>query len=167
MTQNSAVAGHLTSRVAAVGLLAVAAYAALAAVQIFVLNPLAAVPGASLSAIYAEMDSAGERMPVTIPVVVFSLGLGVAIVVALLSIRSKLEPAHSAMLFLLLLVIGAPGYFVASFGPGMNLADAFMIGGGDHSGWSTVLYATSLAAAIATPVLALRLGGRTPALVKA
>ena len=43
----------LTRRIAALGTLAVVAYAALAAVQILVLNPLAAVPGRTLPQIEA------------------------------------------------------------------------------------------------------------------
>lgn len=151
----------------AVGVIAVIVYAALAALQILVLNPVAAVPGSSLAAIYAEMDAAGETMPVTMPLLILGFGVAAAIVVAVLSIRSRLEPAHSALLFLLLLVLGAPGYFVASFGPGMNLADTFMIGGGDYSKWSLVLFAVSLAAAAAAVVLALRMRGPHPAVVKA
>ncbi len=151
----------------AVGVIAVIVYAALAALQILVLNPVAAVPGSSLAAIYAEMDAAGETMPVTMPLLILGFGVAAAIVVAVLSIRSRLEPAHSALLFLLLLVLGAPGYFVASFGPGMNLADTFMIGGGDYSRWSLVLFAVSLAAAAAAVVLALRMRGPHPAVVKA
>ncbi|MGX1792545.1 hypothetical protein ACWIDW_06335 [Microbacterium sp. NPDC055312] len=151
----------------AVGVIAVIVYAALAALQILVLNPVAAVPGSSLAAIYAEMDAAGETMPVTMPLLILGFGVAAAIVVAVLSIRSRLEPAHSALLFLLLLVLGAPGYFVASFGPGMNLADTFMIGGGDYSRWSLVLFAVSLAAAAAAVMLALRMRGPHPAVVKA
>ncbi|QMU96455.1 hypothetical protein FVO59_03950 [Microbacterium esteraromaticum] len=156
----------LTPRVAAAGLVVVTAYAALAALQIFVLNPLAAVPGASLSAVYAEMDAVGETMPVAMPAVVLGIGVVAAVVVAVLSIRSRLEPAHSALLFLLLLVFGTPGYFVASFGPGMNLADTFMISGADYSRWSLVLYAVSMAAVVAVVVLVTRLALRRPAVVK-
>ncbi|WP_313354579.1 hypothetical protein [Microbacterium sp.] len=156
-----------TSSIVVVGVLAVAAYAALAAVQILVLNPLAAVPGEKIAAIYADMDAAGETMPVTMPLLILGIGVAAAIVVAVLSIRSRLEPAHSALLFLLLLMLGAPGYFVASFGPGMNLADTFMIGGADYSRWSLVLFAVSLAAAAAAVVLALKTRGPRPAVVKA
>lgn len=149
------------------GAIAVIVYAALAALQILVLNPLAAAPGSSLAAIYAEMDAAGETMPVAMPLLILGIGVAAAIVVAVLSIRSRLEPTHSALLFLLLLVLGAPGYFVASFGPGMNLADTFMIGGADHSRWSLVLFAVSLGAAAAAVVLALTMRGPRPAVVKA
>ncbi|PKI91630.1 hypothetical protein CW368_06880 [Actinomycetales bacterium SN12] len=156
-----------TSRVSVIGLIAVTAYAVLAALQILVLNPLAAVPGASLGGIYAEMDAVGETMPVTLPLLLLSVGVVAAIVVAVLSIRARLQPAHSALLFLLLLILGTPGYFVASFGPGMSIADAFGIGGGDHSRWSFLLYAVSLAAGVAAVVLALRTRVLRPAVVKA
>lgn len=155
-----------TSSVVVVGVLAVAAYAVLAAVQILVLNPLAAVPGERIAAIYAEMDAAGETMPVMMPLLVLAVGVAAAVVVAVLSIRSRLEPAHSALLFLLLLIFGTPGYFVASFGPGMNLADTFMISGGDHSRWSLLLYAASLGAAVAAVILALRMRRPRPLAVK-
>ncbi|WP_336644465.1 hypothetical protein [Microbacterium sp. USHLN186] len=156
-----------TLRVALGGVAAVTTYALIAAVQILVLNPLAAVPGSSLAAIYAEMDAVGETMPVTMPLLLLGAGVVAAIAVAVLSIRSRLEPTLSALLFLLLLIIGTPGYFVASFGPGMNLADAFMISGGDHSRWSLLLYAVSLVAAVAAVVLATRMRGSRPAVVKA
>ncbi|MFJ4046163.1 hypothetical protein ACIPV2_10505 [Microbacterium sp. NPDC089987] len=156
-----------TSRVSVIGLIVVTAYAVLAALQILVLNPLAAVPGASLGGIYTEMDAVGETMPVTMPLLLLGAGVVAAIVVAVLSIRSRLEPAHSALLFLLLLILGTPGYFVASFGPGMSIADAFGIGGGDYSRWSLLLYAVSLAAGVAAVVLALRARVPRPAVVKA
>ncbi|MFS2242360.1 hypothetical protein [Microbacterium sp. OR16] len=156
-----------TAQVAVIGVTTVTAYAGLAALQILVLNPLAAAPGSSLGAIYAEMDAAGETMPVTMPLLMLGAGVAAAIAVAVLSIRSRLAPALSALLFLLLLVFGTPGYFVASFGPGMNLADTFMISGGDHSRWSLVLHAVSLGAAAAAVVLALRMRRRPPLAVKA
>ena len=159
--------GVTTPGVAVIGLIAVTAYAALAALQILVLNPLAAVPGASLGGIYAEMDAVGETMPVTMPLLMLGVGVAAAVVVAVLSIRSRLEPAHSALLFLLLLIFGTPGYFVASFGPGMSIADAFGLGGADHSRWSLLLYAVSLAAAVGAVVLAMRMRGPRPTVVKA
>ena len=51
-----------TQRVALVGTLAVLAYAALAGLQILVLNPLAAVPGRTLPQIEAEMARWGESL---------------------------------------------------------------------------------------------------------
>ncbi|MDF2509593.1 MAG: hypothetical protein K0Q52_3452 [Microbacterium sp.] len=134
------------------GVLAVTAYAAWAAVQILVLNPLAAVPGRTLDQIRSEMSAAGEELlwePVA-----FILGIGVvlAVVVAIVSIRGRAHPMVPAMSFLALLMLGAFGYFAASFGPGMSLADTFGIGGADYSPWARPLYAVSLLAGAALVV---------------
>lgn len=132
-----------------VGVLAVTVYAAWAALQILVLNPLAAVPGRTLDEIRAEMSAAGEVLlwePVA-----FILGIGVvlAVVGAVVSIRGHAHPMVPAMSFLALLMLGAPGYFAASFGVGMSLADTFGISGGDYSPWARPLYAVSLLAGAA------------------
>ncbi len=44
---------------------------------------------------------------------------------------------------LAVLALGAPAYFWGAFGMGMDLADTFMITGGDHSAVPPVLYAVS------------------------
>ena len=64
-----------------------------------------------------------------------------------------------------LLAFGAPAYFIASFGPGMALADTYLTPGADHSGWSFVLYGVSAGAIVVAAVLALvpqRGAGRQP-----
>ena len=113
---------------AAVGTGLVVAYAFLAALQILVLNPLASVPGKNLGEIYAEVEAAGESMGVW--VVIANLLLGPAIAITLLVLRARrrpMQPARAtAIPYLALLVLGAPAYFWASFGPGMSLADTFM-----------------------------------------
>ncbi|UNK71235.1 hypothetical protein [Microbacterium sp. H1-D42] len=149
-----------TKRVAMIGVAVVTAYAALAAVQILVLNPLAAVPGAQLGAIYAEMAAAGETMPVVQTLVFLALGVVIAVVVAVLSIRSRLDALVTALLFCIVLALGVPAYFVASFGPGMNLADTFAISGADGSPWAAPLYIVSLLASGAIVGLAVRLARR-------
>lgn len=121
------------------------------------LNPLAAVPDASLGAIYAEMDAVGETMPIWMALGWLGLGVALAVVVAVVSVRSRLRAMHAALLFLIVIAFGAFGYFAASFGPGMSLADAFMIGGGDHSSGSVVLYVVSLLAAGSAIGLTVRL----------
>ena len=67
---------------AIVGTVVIMAYALFAAVQILVLNPLAAVPGASLRDIYAHVAEAGDSMGVL--VVLASLAVGPGIAIALL-----------------------------------------------------------------------------------
>ncbi|WP_258134191.1 hypothetical protein [Microbacterium sp. MYb45] len=134
------------------GVLAVTAYAAWAALQILVLNPLAAVPGRTLDEIRAEMSAVGEDL--LWEPVFFILGIGVvlAVVVAVVSIRGRADPVIPAMSFLALLMLGTLGYFVASFGPGMSLADTFGIGGADYSPWARPLYAVSALAGAAIAV---------------
>ncbi|TQL84496.1 hypothetical protein [Microbacterium saperdae] len=127
-----------------VGVVAVTLYAAFAAVQILVLNPLAAMPGLTLDEIRGRMSGAGEA--VGQPMVLGILGAGVvfAIGVAVVAIVRGAHPIVTTMCFLAVLAGGAPAYFVAAFGPGMALADTFMIGGGDASHWSLVLYVISV-----------------------
>lgn len=130
--------------VAVVGTGVVVAYALLAAVQILVLNPLAAVPGAELSQIYADVAAAGESMGA--PLVLASLAVGPIVAIGLLVRtwrRSDGEARIVATQYLALVALGALGYFWASFGPGIALADTYLISGGDHSEWSAPLRATS------------------------
>lgn len=131
------------------GVAAVVAYAALAATQILVLNPLAAAPGRTLGEIRTALSGAGESlMP---GAVFFILGIGVVLAVglAVIAIVGRARPEPVAAVFLALLMLGAPGYFVASFGAGMALADTFGIGGADYSPWARPLYVVSALAAIA------------------
>lgn len=120
--------------VAVVGTVVVVAYALLAAVQILVLNPLAAVPGAELSQIYADVSAAGESMGA--PLVLAGLAVGPVVAVGLL-LRTRRRPDGEARIvavqYLALVALGAFGYFWASFGPGMALADTYGISGGDHA----------------------------------
>ena len=136
-----------TVGIAICGTLLITAYAVLAALQIIVLNPLAAVPGATLDEIHEEMARMGESPG--IPVTIAILGLGVLLAGALLvliAVRADATPFAAATACLLMLVLGAPAYFIASFGPGMALADAFLISGADSSPWAIPLYMTSGAA---------------------
>ena len=130
--------------VAVIGTVVVVAYALLAAVQILVLNPLAAVPGAELSQIYADVSAAGESMGA--PLVLAGLAVGPVVAVGLL-LRTRRRPDGEARIvavqYLALVALGAFGYFWASFGPGMALADTYGISGGDHSPWATPLQAVS------------------------
>ncbi|MEV8172657.1 hypothetical protein [Microbacterium sp. NPDC077486] len=149
------------------GVLAVTAYAALAAVQILVLNPLAAAPGGlSLDEVRAAMSNAGESlMPQT---VLGILGAGVCLGVgtAVVCLLTRAPAVVAGMTFLALLMGGAPAYFVASFGPGMGLADTFGISGADASPWALPLYAVSALSAVGVLVgaaLTSRRRGPSPA----
>lgn len=144
------------------GILLVAAYAGLGALQILVLNPLAAAPGLTLDEIHAALAATGESVSPVSVIIFVCLGLLLACAVGGYAITAPhASPVLVAILVLLIIAFGAPAYFAASFSTGMSLADTFLISGGDHSGWSTLLYvmsATALGWAIVLPMV---LAGRT------
>lgn len=127
-----------------VGVLAVLAYAALAAVQILVLNPLAAAPGRTLDEIRFAMSDAGESLMPGQTFFILGVGVALAVVLAVVVVGTGAHPLVPVLGFLALLMLGAIGYFAASFGAGMGLADAFGISGGDHSPWALPLYVVSV-----------------------
>ena len=141
--------------VAIVGAAAVVAYALLAALQILVWNPQAAVPGAKLDQIYAEVAAAGESMGAG--TVIALLAVGPLIALALLGAvgrRPDRKAKEVGVPFLALLALGAPALFWAEIGPAVALADTYFVSGGDHSPWSVPLYLASGLAVIALVGLA-------------
>ena len=140
----------------------VAALAVLSALQIFVLNPLAAAPdGRGLGRVYADLGAAGEGgFPFVLSALILAAGLGVAaILVFIVWRREEVDPLAVLALGLASLVAATPAYFIASFGMGMALADTYGIGGADHSPWARPIYvlsALALAALVAVVVLLLR-----------
>ena len=87
-------------------------------------------------------------------------GLGVAAILWFLTWRrEEVDPLAVLALGLASLVAASPAYFMASFGPGMALADTYGIGGGDHSPWAWPIYVVSALASaglVAVVVLLLR-----------
>lgn len=140
----------------AVGVIVIAAYAAVGVLQILVWNPLAAVPGKSLEQIEAEMVAAGESLgePVVYGFAVIGAALAVAVLAAALLGRIK-RVRTAIILGLVLLILGAPAYWIASFTAGMSIADTFMTHGGDHAPWGGVLLRFSLGALPALLLVAL------------
>ncbi|SFS17085.1 hypothetical protein SAMN04487846_3445 [Microbacterium sp. cf046] len=140
--------------ISAAGTVLVTAYAALAALQILVLNPLAAAPGIDLNQIHADMAAVGESLNAPVAVGVLGLGIGLAILLfVLIAVRRDVTRTAAMFGYLVLLAFGAPAYFIASFGAGMGLADTYMIGGADYSPWALPLYLTSLLALLAALTL--------------
>lgn len=137
-----------TIMVSVAGVLAVALYAAWAAVQLLIVTPLAAMPGWSLDEIRRELSAHGESLSELSTLIILGVGPLLALVVAAVAIRSNAHPAIPAMSFLSLLMLGSPGVFVASFGPGMALADTFMIGGGYQLPGVLPLYAVGAVSGI-------------------
>lgn len=135
--------------IAALGTAAVTAYAVVMVLQIVVWNPLAAAPGLTLGEIRDVARSQGETVFTATPWVCAAIGLGLAAATLLWALLTRATSiAAIVVAFLAIIVGGAPAYFVASFGPGMALADAFGISGGDHAPAGSVLMVTSSAAAI-------------------
>lgn len=130
----------------------VTVYAVVGALHIMVWNPSAAVPGATLAEIRAEMavahEYAGTHLVVAWAVAGILLGAGLLFAALL----RKISAAGATILFLLVIVLGAPSMMFASFAPGMGLADTFDISGGDHAPWGSLLY---LASTVALLVLVL------------
>lgn len=136
--------------VAGVGLLAVAGYASVAALQIRVWNPLAAAPGRTLGQITAETEAAGQPLAPAMTSVV--LAIGVVLAAALYGyvvVAGALDAWFVCCLYLLLIVFGGFGYAFASFSPGMSLADTYGIGGADHAPGGVVLLLVSAVAFLA------------------
>lgn len=133
--------------VAGLGTLIVFAYALFAAIQILWLNPLAAVPGKQLGQIWADLAAANESMNAPTVLAVLAIGPILAILVLVVTaVRKDASPLIVLVSYLVLLMLGAIGYFVASFGPGMSFADTYGISGGDYSPWAGPLYGVSVAA---------------------
>lgn len=131
------------------GTAAVVAYAAFAALQIQVLNPLATVPGSTLREIHAAVGQSADTMGWGLMIVALLIGPLIAAAVALFGMRGLLRAGTVVMIMLALLALGSPAYFVASFPAGMTLADTFMVDGADHAPWANILHAVSLLAVVA------------------
>ncbi len=108
-------------------------HALLSAVQVLVLNPLAALPGRPLEEIYAGVTARGESMsvPTVVAALVLPLVLGVAVLAQ--TARSSLSRETSTGLLLGLVAFSAVTYWFASAGPAMALADAYLISGAPYS----------------------------------
>jgi hypothetical protein len=139
--------------VAVVGVLVVTLYAALLAVNALVLDPLAAVPGASLDEIHRHLDAQGFHVQTDIVVVIALASVGVVLAAGLsvLLLITRATAHVIATVLLAVVVMGGPASFWSGFALGMDVADAYGVGGGDHTIWAGVLYITSLVALIALP----------------
>ena len=99
--------------------------ALLAAVQILVWNPQAAVPGVGLDQIYADVAATGESMAAGM--VIAFLAVGPLLAIALLVGAWRRPEGRASVVgvpFLVLLALGAPAYFsaaVAGHGPGRHV----------------------------------------------
>jgi hypothetical protein len=158
--------------VAGVGVLVVAVYATLLVVVQLVLDPLAAVPGTPLGAIYDHLEQQGFDTcgDVVAVVVTASVGVVLAVVVAVVTVWRRVGSHFVTAWMLGLVAAGAVPFFVTGFQLGMDVADGYGVSGAAHTPWAGVLYLVSLAALVAVPVVlvvgerrrALRLHRPTP-----
>lgn len=139
--------------VGVVGFVLVVAYATTAALQILVWNPLAAAPGETLEEIYGFLAASGEQFSVPMVLGYLAIGPLFALAPLILSWWHGAGARGVAAAYCGLLAAGALGYFMAAFGPGMSLADAYGISGGDHTPVGLILGVVSLVALVAGVVL--------------
>ncbi|MBA8989047.1 hypothetical protein FHW23_000279 [Curtobacterium pusillum] len=141
--------------VAMVGVLVVTAYAALLAVNALVLDPLGAVPGTSLGAIYGHLERQGfdVRSDVVAVVVTAGIGVALAVAVAVVTLVRGTDVHFVAAWVLGIVAAGAVQVFGSGFQLGMDVADGYGVGGEDHTIWAGVLYVTSVIALVAIPVV--------------
>ncbi|MBF4614253.1 hypothetical protein [Curtobacterium sp. VKM Ac-1376] len=139
--------------VAVVGVSVVTLYAALLAVNALVLDPLGAVPGATLAEIDRHLDAQGFHVQTDIVVVIAlaSVGVVLAVVLSVLLLVTRAPTHVIAAVLLAVVVLGGPASFWSGFALGMDVADGFGTDGGDHTIWAGVLYVTSLVALVALP----------------
>lgn len=135
-----------------VGFLFIAAYSVAGLLQILVLNPLAAVPGATLDEINAQMERANDSLAAPMVIAWAAIGTLLAAGVLIGAHAQRLSAEAAAVLNLLIIVLAAPSHWFVSIPAGLGIADVFATTGGDHAPWGMVLYGVS-AAALAVLVL--------------
>lgn len=151
-----------TVRAAWVGFGLIACYAVVGALQILVWNPLAAVPGSTLTEIRAQLAGVNESTGTALVVVWAATGilLGAGVLVA--ALRRNISAVGATRLPLAIIVLGAPSMMIASFPAGMGLADTFGISGGDHAPWGALLYLVSAVALILLAFVLVRARPKPP-----
>lgn len=125
------------------GVVATVAYASVALLQILVWNPEAAVPGSAAADVWRAVGEANQGPPNAFVVGVIAMGPLLAVVLLVVYTVTGSGFWNTVAGYLGLLVAGLPGYFVASFGPGMGLADTYGISGGDFAPGGEVLFIVS------------------------
>jgi hypothetical protein len=145
---------RLTVWTGIVGFFLVSAYSVTGAFQILVWNPLAAVPGATLREIHAQMETTNESLAAPLVMTWAVIGPVLSAAVLIVALRGQLSSKQTMTFSLLLLVLAAPSHWCVSFPAGMGIADAFLTTGGDHAPWGIVLYFLS---ALALAALVVRL----------
>jgi uncharacterized membrane protein YuzA (DUF378 family) len=140
--------------VAVTGAVVVTAYAVLLALDALVLDPLTAVPGRSLSDVYAHVAAAGDSVvqDVSGVLVLALVGVALGVAAAVVGVVGRVPALQVALMHLVVVVLGALATFQSMFFLGFDVADAFATSG-LHSPWVRVLYGTSGLALLAIPTI--------------
>ncbi|WP_255316486.1 hypothetical protein [Nesterenkonia sp. Act20] len=149
-------ARNRTIQAGVVGFIVMAGYAVVGALQILVWNPLAAVPGATLSEINSELAQANETLAAPLVMAWAVIGVLLAAAVLLAALLGSIPRVRVVVTMnVLILVLAVPAHWIASFPAGMGIADTFATTGADHAPWGMVLYALSAAALVVLFVILL------------
>lgn len=141
--------------IALVGITLISVYALVAYLQIAFLNPQAAMAGMTADQIWAEVAASQGNTGLSSALIYLCLGPVLALTFAAVGVVwLSRSPLIVGGVYLLLLALGSPAYFVASFGPGMSLADTYGIGGADYAVWGVVLHVVSGIALVCSITLA-------------
>jgi hypothetical protein len=143
-----------------IGFLLVVTYAVVGAFQVLVWNPMAAVHGATLEEIRADMERANESLAAPLVSAWAITGTLLAAAVLIAAMRPSVSVKTIIVLNLLLLVLGAPSLWFVSFPAGMGIADTFATTGGDHAPWGSALYIVSAMALVALIFIVIRRKGK-------
>jgi hypothetical protein len=121
--------------------------------QVVLWNPLAKVPGLTLAEIHAAMAAADESSSPVPPLVWAVLWAAVAVVFLILcavpALVGWLPVRRIIVLGLVLVGAAASCHWIAAFGMGMSLADAFATSGGDAAPGGAIIAVLGQAALVA------------------
>jgi hypothetical protein len=127
--------------------------------QIVLWNPLAKIPGLTLPEIHRAMAAADESsssaMPLAWAVFWVAVAVSLPILCAVPNLRRFLPARRIIVLGLVLVGAAASCHWVASFGMGMSLADAFGTSGGDAAPGGAIIALVGQAALVAALFLGL------------
>lgn len=144
-------------RNAVLGVLCVVSYAAFAAVQALILNPLAGAPGRSLSQIVADVHANHDSLGTWMTLAVLGAGIALALMMLVVTwLSSAPRPCVVTAWYLGMIALGSPAYIMASFGPMVSIADTYGIRGADASPWGIVLHLVSALALVTLIIVLIR-----------
>lgn len=143
-----------STRTALVGTGAVTVVALVLGVDLFVLEPLAAVPGMTPEQIHARLAVTDWATGRALGLALLAVGVAVAVAGAVLTVRRRWPALNVAAGYLALLALSTPAAFVAGFSTGMTVADTFGVSGGSHTPTGAAMRGVATVCAVAAVVVA-------------